>query len=55
MLGLIERCFPEKIKSSEWQLVIKKMIPSYGSSMVKNPELCDAIRAKTSAVLGLVN
>ncbi|MDN3659432.1 malate:quinone oxidoreductase [Ferruginibacter paludis] len=55
MLGLIERCFPEKIKSSEWQSVIKKMIPSYGSSMVKNPDLCDAIRAKTSAVLGLVN
>ncbi|MDB5276786.1 MAG: malate:quinone oxidoreductase [Ferruginibacter sp.] len=55
MLGLIERCFPEKIKSSEWQSIIKKMIPSYGSSLVTNPDLCDAIRAKTSAVLGLVN
>lgn len=55
MLGLIERCFPEKIKSAEWQTVIKKMIPSYGRSLVKNPELCDATRAKTSAVLGLVN
>jgi malate dehydrogenase (quinone) len=55
VLGLIERCFPEKIKSAEWQTVIKKMIPSYGRSLVKNPELCDATRAKTSAVLGLVN
>ena len=55
MLGLIERCFPEKITSTEWQTKLKTMIPSYGQSLVKNPALCDEVRAWTSKVLGLVN
>lgn len=55
MLGLIERCFPEKVTSADWQTKLKTMIPSYGQSLVKNPALCDEVRAWTSKVLGLVN
>ncbi len=55
MLGLIERCFPEKVMTEEWQRILKKMIPSYGQSLLKNPSLSDEIRARTSEVLGLVN
>ena len=55
MLGLIERCFPQQMQSPEWQAKVKTMIPAYGQPLVKNPQLCDSIRAWTSSVLGLVN
>ena len=30
MITLMERCFPEKINTPEWQQKLKKMVPSYG-------------------------
>lgn len=55
MLGLLERCFPNQMQSENWQKKVKTMIPSYGKSLVNNPQLCDSIRAWTSNVLALVN
>ena len=55
MLSLLERCFPEKVKSAEWQHKLKQMIPSYGESLSSNAELLREIRAWTSDVLGLEN
>jgi malate dehydrogenase (quinone) len=53
MVELIERCFKDKVKSTEWQAKLKQMIPSYGQSLVKDEALADATRARTSKILGL--
>ena len=37
MIDVIKKCFPEHI--NEWEEKIKEMIPSYGVSLVENPEL----------------
>ncbi|MGY0693880.1 malate:quinone oxidoreductase [Virgibacillus sp. FSP13] len=51
MLEIIEKCFPQQLK--EWEPKIKEMIPSYGVSLVDNPELVDEIHATTDQALGL--
>ncbi len=51
MLEVLEKCFPQRIK--EWGPKIKEMIPSYGVSLVDNPELFQEIYKSTSEVLGL--
>ncbi|WNR42065.1 malate:quinone oxidoreductase [Paenibacillus roseipurpureus] len=51
MLELIKKCFPEHVK--EWEPKIKEMIPSYGVSLVKQPELSRQIQQATSRTLGL--
>jgi malate dehydrogenase (quinone) len=55
MLNVIKKCFPEQMKSDEWQAKVKTMIPSYGQPLVDNPELCNQVRKWTSEVLKLVN
>jgi malate dehydrogenase (quinone) len=37
----------------EWEAKIKKMIPSYGVSLMKNPELLHQIHTSTAQTLGL--
>ncbi|GAA4314990.1 malate:quinone oxidoreductase [Mucilaginibacter gynuensis] len=54
MIQLIERCFKGKATSAAWQAKLKQMIPSYGLSMVKDEQLADATRARTSKVLELI-
>ncbi|WEK54428.1 MAG: malate:quinone oxidoreductase [Candidatus Cohnella colombiensis] len=51
MLEILERCFPQHIK--EWEPKIKEMIPSYGLSLLENPELIDEIHTSTARALGL--
>ena len=53
MLELIARCFPEQIKTAEWQGKLKKMIPSYGEPLAKNPALYNRVHTRTREVLGL--
>jgi malate dehydrogenase (quinone) len=55
MIQVIERCFPEKLKSGGWALKMKEMIPSYGESLIDNPALCRRVRAETAAVLNINN
>ena len=55
MLQVIERAFPEKLKTGGWSTKLKQMIRSYGQSLVDNPELCLQVRAETAAVLNLDN
>ena len=54
MLDVIAQCFPEQLATSEWQNKIKEMIPSYGSSLIDDEQLCMEVRRKSSAVLKLV-
>src|SRR5690625_3150535 len=51
MLEIMEKCFPEHIK--EWEPKIKEMIPSYGVSLVENPELVQEIQTTTAQALDL--
>ncbi|MCY9590968.1 malate:quinone oxidoreductase [Paenibacillus chitinolyticus] len=52
MLEILARCFPQHIK--EWEPKIKEMIPSYGVSLLNNPELFQEILTSTAQTLGLV-
>jgi malate dehydrogenase (quinone) len=51
MLEVLERCFPQHIK--EWEPKIKEMLPSYGVSLMENPELLHEIHTSTAETLGL--
>ncbi|TDL31962.1 malate:quinone oxidoreductase [Jeotgalibacillus sp. S-D1] len=51
MLEVLKRCFPNKIK--EWEPKFKEMIPSYGISMLENPELIRELEHSTRKSLSL--
>ncbi|TVY10736.1 malate:quinone oxidoreductase [Paenibacillus cremeus] len=51
MLELIQKCFPQQVKA--WEPKLKEMIPSYGVSLMKKPELINEINKATSQALGL--
>ena len=51
MLEVLEKCFPEQM--FKWEPKIKEMIPSFGVSLVENPELFQKINTSTARVLGL--
>ncbi|MFK7050114.1 malate:quinone oxidoreductase [Flavobacterium davisii] len=53
MIELLEKCFPEKMKSDAWKTKLKEMIPSYGQELNKNPQMTKEIRQKTNEVLKL--
>jgi malate dehydrogenase (quinone) len=55
MLQVIERGFPEKLKTAGWSSKLKQMIPSYGQSLIENAGLTHQVRAKTAAVLKLTD
>ncbi|HUC30635.1 MAG TPA: malate dehydrogenase (quinone) [Candidatus Acidoferrum sp.] len=55
MLQVIERCFRDKMKSAGWADKLKEIIPSYGQSLIDNPDLCQRVRAETAAVLNINN
>ncbi len=51
MVKLLERCFPQEYK--QWEGKIKEMIPTYGISLEKNPDLLKEVQASTAATLKL--
>ena len=55
MLRVIERHFPETLRSGEWSARLRQMIPSYGQSLIDNPALCQQVRAETAAILNITN
>src|SRR5262252_2875592 len=55
MLQVIERAFPEKLKTGGWSSKLKQIIPSYGRSLIENTALSRQVRAETAAVLNLDN
>ena len=55
MLDVLEKCFPDKISSQEWQAKLTSFIPTYGKSLAKDPALCKTTRQRTAEILGLIN
>ena len=51
MIDVLNKCFKDKMNSVEWKNKLKEMIPSYGISLVDNPEQLAASRERTSKVL----
>lgn len=51
MLQVIQKCFPQQAK--EWESKLKEMIPSYGVSLLQNPELLEEVHTSTAQALGL--
>lgn len=51
MLQVIQKCFPQQIK--EWEPKLKEMIPSYGTTLMENPELLQEVHTSTAQALGL--
>ncbi|MEN0664581.1 malate:quinone oxidoreductase [Caldifermentibacillus hisashii] len=51
MLEVLNRCFPQYMP--KWESKIKEMIPSYGVSLAKNPDLLQEIHSSTAKTLGL--
>lgn len=52
MVDLIQRCFPEA-KSEAFQATLRKLIPSHGQNLSKDPELLKQVRDRCDQVLGL--
>jgi malate dehydrogenase (quinone) len=55
MVQVIERCFRVKLTNAGWADKLRKLIPSYGQSLIDNPDLCLRVRAETAAVLNINN
>ena len=53
MLDLLEKCFPEKVRSASWQTKLHEMIPSYGKSLANDPHFHQEITDWANAILGL--
>lgn len=50
MLEIINRCFPQHVQ--EWEPKLKEMIPSYGMSLMENPDLLNEVHLSTAQALG---
>ncbi|PWV49853.1 malate:quinone oxidoreductase [Chitinophaga sp. S165] len=53
MLELLQRCFPNKLATPQWQNKLKQMIPSYGQKLAESPTLLEHVRSWANAVLEL--
>ena len=53
MLTVLEKCFPEKTVSEQWQAGFRRMIPSYKQSLSSDVNLANKIRKENSTRLGL--
>ncbi len=51
MLEVIRKCFPQEL--NQWEPKIKEMIPSYGLSLMDNPELLKEVHETTAEALQL--
>ena len=54
MIEVIERCFPDQLKNG-WAERLKAMIPSYGESLIANPDLCKKVRTETASALNIID
>jgi malate dehydrogenase (quinone) len=54
-IGVLEKCFKDKLTANGWLPKLKEIIPSYGESLIDDAVLQRRIRAETAAVLQLEN
>ena len=51
MLGLVEKCFPDRMDA--WRPRLKEMIPSYGTQLSDDPALAEKTIARTAKALNI--
>jgi malate dehydrogenase (quinone) len=52
-IGVLEKCFNDKLTANCWLPRLKDVIPSYGESLINDAALTRQVRADTAAVLHL--
>ncbi|MBF9222392.1 malate:quinone oxidoreductase [Hymenobacter ruricola] len=53
MLDLVQKCFPERAKSPEWQARFKELVPSFGKRLADDPALTAEVRERSHQALKL--
>jgi malate dehydrogenase (quinone) len=53
MLSLLEKVFPDRMKTDAWQAKIHEIVPSYGKKLNENPQLLATTWAATAETLQL--
>jgi len=53
MLSLLEKVFPDRMKTAAWQAKIREIVPSYGKKLNENVQLLAATWATTAETLKL--
>ncbi len=53
MLDVLSKCFSSEYQSEEWELKLKKMIPSFGTSLIQDRSLLHKVRKQSNKILGL--
>jgi malate dehydrogenase (quinone) len=51
MLGVIEKCFPDRMNA--WRPVLTQMVPSFGTQLSDSPERATSTIASTALALRL--
>ena len=54
MIEVLNRCWPTKMNSNQWQKRMKKLFPSFGEDINSNQELLLAIRKRNDFLLKLI-
>lgn len=54
MIDVVERCFGTRMQTNAWQMKMKKLVPSYGESLVEDSDLLKNTRQRTLKTLNLV-
>jgi len=53
MTDVISLCFSDRIQTLEWKSKMRTMVPSYGKSLIDDPELLKEVRTRTLRTLQL--
>jgi malate dehydrogenase (quinone) len=53
MITIIERCFSDRMQTTEWKSKMKDMVPSYGQSLINDASLLGSVRSRTLSSLKL--
>jgi malate dehydrogenase (quinone) len=54
-LGVIRKCFPDRLTGSGWLPKLKEIIPTFGIDLIADAAACDRIRAETAPALKIAN
>jgi malate dehydrogenase (quinone) len=55
MIDVLKKCFPQLIKSPDWESKLKTLIPSYNLKLADDKELCAFVRSWTNDSLKLLD
>src|ERR1700739_1770883 len=54
-VSVLKKCFPGELMASAWLPKLKRLIPSYGVSLIEDAEFCRRVRADTAQILKIEN